>query len=193
MQENKHTTKAKLVSAIKNFLKSICIIFSVFTVIWAFLHFFMGFGTWQGKSYKTFEERAKCGARYHEELPEEAEDARFRCGNFAVAAYSMEAFTLKGQAYEKFMDSVANMEIGPCDDELNFTGMKVSETMEYYDEYGNYIGFPAGDRYKKLIDDDIRDYTIIYYSAHRGSGSHVFTIATNSDTGRIVIFDSGSN
>ena len=69
MQENKHTIKAKLISANKNFLKSICIIFSVFTVIWAFLHFFMGFGTWQGKSYETYKEHVNCGLRYHEELP----------------------------------------------------------------------------------------------------------------------------
>ena len=193
MQENKHTIKAKLISANKNFLKSICIIFSVFTVIWAFLHFFMGFGTWQGKSYETYKEHVNCGLRYHEELPKEAEDFRYRCGNFGIAAYSMEAFTLKGQAYEEFMDTIAGMEIGPYGDELNFTGMKVSETMEYYDEYGDYIGFPAIDRYKKLIDDDIRDYTIMYYSAYSGAGSRYLSLVTNPDTGRIVIFDSGSN
>ena len=186
---------SKIISKIKDFTIISSIILFVLTGMWAYLHFCFELGVWQGKSYETFEKRACRSGHYQIELPEKAQDFRFRCCNFGIGAYSIEAFTLTDQAYDEFINSLAfvhtDKEIRY--DELDLTGMKVSETVDYYNEYDEYMGFPKGKRFKKVIDDDIRDYTIIYYSSYGNAGSETFGIATNPETGRIVIYYGGSN
>jgi hypothetical protein len=75
---------------------------------------------------------------------------------------------------------------------MDYTGMKVSETTDIHDDNGRYIGFPCS-QIKNVIDDDINDYTILYYYATYGSGNIVHAIAVNADTGRFVIYSHANN
>lgn len=180
---------------IKEKIITVARIFLFFLGFYLFLHYGGGLGQWQGKSFQSYSDRAYQTGRGFVlwELPEGAQDFRFICGNYGLGAYSIAAMTLAGQEYDKFISNVADIERNPeYDDELHFEGKKVSETVDYYDKYGHYIGFPTR-KFEYVIDDDILDYTILYYKAYRGAGSHICTIATQPDTGRIVIHNSGSN
>lgn len=58
--------------------------------------------------------------------------------------------------------------------------------------YGVYTGFPKK-KFSHVIDDSIDNYRIIYYNSYKGSGSKIFTIVTNPNTGRIIIYAGGNN
>lgn len=58
--------------------------------------------------------------------------------------------------------------------------------------YGIYRGLPVK-KFKYVTEDDIREYTILYYESYQGAGSKTYAIMGNSKTGRIVYWFSGSN
>ena len=159
-----------------------------------FIHYGASLGTFRGKSFEKCKKRVQ-GRFYFYDLPSGAEDFRFICHNYGLGANSTEAFTLHGTEYDEFVEDVKKEKKGSVTgyhEELDFTGMKVSETASYYDSYGNYIGFPASS-IKYVIDDDINDYVILYYDAYEGAGARKNAIVTNPSTGRIVIYSYGSN
>ena len=154
----------------------------------------MNLGTFRGTSHEGFEKHAM-GRFYFFDLPDNAEDYRFICHNYGLGANYAEAFTLNAADFQDFVEEVNKKDPGSVvgyHDELDYAGMKVSETAGYYDNYGKYIGFPA-DWIEYVIDDDINDYTILYYDAYQGAGSHKNAILANAETGRIVIWGYGSN
>ena len=57
---------------------------------------------------------------------------------------------------------------------------------------GIYRGLPVK-KFKYVTEDDIREYTILYYESYQGAGSKTYAIMGNSKTGRIVYWFSGSN
>lgn len=175
-------------------VKIIILIFCCFTALLLFAHYEMNLGTFRGSSFEESKKRER-GNFYSYELPDNTDDFRFICHNYGLGANSAEAFTLHDTEYDVFVEEVKKKEPGSVvgyHDDLDFAGMKVSETADYYDTYGDYIGFPA-DKIEYVIDDDINDYTILYYDAYEGSGSEINAIATNPETGRIVIYSYGSN
>jgi hypothetical protein len=154
----------------------------------------MNLGTFRGKSYEDFKKIVR-GRLYFYELPDDVEDYRFICHNYGLGADFAEAFTLHDTEYDEFVEEVKKKEPGSVvgyHDKIDFTGMKVSETIGYYDTYGTSIGFPVS-RIEYVIDDDINNYTILYYKAYKGAGASINAIATNTMTGRIVIYSYGSN
>ncbi len=166
-------------------------------VSWIFLHWILGLGIWKGKSYEAYLNRTS-GKYFYFDLPEGTEDFRFRSENFGLAGRSTMALTLHGKEYDDFINDISqkyhNGSISGYlyNRELDYTGMKVSETINNYDDNGSYIGFPT-EQIKYVIDDDIMDYTIIYYDYYDGAGASTKTIVTNSKTGRIVFYSFGSN
>ncbi|WP_295155406.1 hypothetical protein [uncultured Ruminococcus sp.] len=154
-----------------------------------YVHYGRSFGTFRGTSYKEFVKRARARS-YSDGIPDGAEDFRFICHNYAVGGSSWEAFTLHGAAYDEFVEEVNNKTPGKVvgyHEDLDFTGMKVSETADMHDDSGEYIGFPV-DSLKYVIDDDINDYTILYYDSYEGAGASTSAIAAYPETGRIVIY-----
>lgn len=167
-------------------------------VLWLLIHVVMGIGVWKGKTYEAYLKRTSA-TKFHFDLPEEAEDFKFRSENWGLAAKSVMAFTLHGQEYDEFIEDISEKYhdgkiVGYLDDkrELNYEGMKVSETIDNYDRYDNYIGFPTNG-FKYVIDDNIMDYTIIYYDYYFGTDHITDTIVTNPETGRIVFYSFGHN
>ena len=106
-------------------------------------------------------------------------------------AYNSAAFTLSDNEYEKYIQTL-NLKVKDEYDEYNFTGKKVKDTEECYDRYGIYRGLPVK-KFKYVTEDDIREYTILYYESYQGAGSKTYAIMGNSKTGRIVYWFSGSN
>ncbi len=106
----------------------------------------------------------------------------------------MVGFTLDEQEYEEFLSSISEIEKGEVyrnlDKPLDFTGLKVSETTNFYDIDGDYIGFPT-ESIKYVLDDDINDYTILFYDTYTASDSGIEAIVTNPNTRRVVIYDYG--
>ncbi len=175
-------------------VKILILIVGCFTVFILFSHFVMNLGSFRGTSFKESKKRVQ-GRFYLFELPEDAEDYRFICHNYGLGGDYAEAFTLYGTEYDEFVDEVKMKESGSVvgyHEELDYTGLNVSETIDYYDDNGNYIGFPSS-RIKYVIDDDINNYTILYYDAYDGAGASKKAIITNTGTGRIVIYGYGSN
>ena len=155
---------------------------------WFALHFGGELGTWKGTSYESYLKRAYA-ACFWGELPDTAGDFKFYCENYGIFAYSMASFSLNGSEYDDFVASFAEMHM---DDELDFVGKNVSETLDYYDSYGHYIGFPKS-QFEKVIDDKIEDYTIIYYDSDRSTKIRIYAVVANVETGKIVIYTGGSN
>lgn len=187
---------------VKNLLIACSIIFGIILVFWLFFHVFMGFGTFKGKTYKSYIKRSQAKF-YHNSIPQDAEDFRFESHNYGLVAFSAVGFTLHGQEYDDFVNGITQnmhgkvvgyLEMGK---ELDYTGLKVSETVNNYDRYQNYIGFPTKAHddviFDYVTDDNIMDYTILYYDFYEGAGERLNTIATNPATGRIIIYDYGSN
>ncbi len=147
----------------------------------------LGIGTWKGSDFEVYRRRAHSGSTYYlTELPQGAKDFRFKCTNMGMGAHSYAAFTLEGDAYEDFISSVLNEENSSEPDGSDFVGKKVSDTFDSYDDNGQYIGFPEHIS-DYVIDDDIKDYTIISFSSYNGAGSSLTALAANPYTGRVVI------
>lgn len=177
----------------KKIAKALVIVLIVILALGCFIHFVLGIGSWHGKSFEDYRARAYKGGSYSlTELPSGAQDFKFQCQRYGIAAYSYAAFTLNGEDYEDFLSMVSSLGKTSNLDGLDFAGKKVYETMDSYDNYGTYIGFPKK-KCDYVIDDDIKDYTVLYYDSYHGAGSHINAIVTNPDTGRVVIINGGSN
>ena len=176
--------------------KSAKIIIIILCVIFAFFCFFrfgLGLGSWRGNSFEDYRDKAYTGGTYSlSQLPKGAQDFRFQCKRYGLGAYSFAAFTLGKDDYDDFVTAVSEMKKPSDLDGLGFTGKKVSETMDVYDNYGSYIGFPKGNC-DYIIDDDIKEYTILYYDSYHGAGSKINAIAVNPATGRVVVVNGGTN
>lgn len=148
------------------------------------------FGMWSGTSVDTYIEKAYRG-QFCDELPNDSKDFCFYCFNSGFGAYSMAAFTLDGKDYDDYIDGIPG-KYSKANDEYGCTGKRVSETYGFQDNYGVYTGFPKK-KFSHVIDDSIDNYRIIYYDSYKGSGSEIFTIVTNPNTGRIIIYAGGNN
>ena len=155
----------------------------------------LGIGTWQGSDFKTYRRRARCPSGYYlTELPEGAQDFRFKAYNVGVGAYSCAGFTLTGDDYTDYVDSLSDLPVPDyCSAGCECVGRTVAETADYYDNNGRYAGFRCLDIIDYVIDDDIDDYTVIYLESYDGSNSHLSEVAANPETGRIVVVTGGSN
>ena len=147
-------------------------------------------GMWSGTSFDTYKEKAYRG-QFCDELPDDSKDFCFYCFNSGFGAYSMAAFTLDGKDYDDYIDGIPG-KYSKANDEYGCIGKRVSETYGFQDNYGVYTGFPQN-KFSHVIDDSIDNYIIIYYDSYKGSGSEIFTIVTNPNTGRIIIYAGGSN
>ena len=155
------------------------------------LHYGMGLGFWKGKNYDEYLNRTVQAVNMLQEFPKEAHDFRFRCNSLGMGATSVVAFTLSGEDYENFISTFQG-KYNAQEDPNGFVGKRVSETMDAHNEYGEYVGFPKSS-FKYVIDDEIGDYTIVYYSEYRGAGARIKAIAYRQDTGRVVLYSHGNN
>ena len=164
----------------------ICVIVGILFVF----RYVADLGMWSGTSFDTYKEKAYRG-QFCDELPNDSKDFRFYCFNCGLGAYSMAAFTLDGKDYDDYIDGIPG-KYSKANDEYGCTGKRVFETYGFQDNYGVYTGFPQT-KFSHVIDDSIDNYIIIYYDSYKGSGSEIFTIVTNPNTGRIIIYAGGSN
>ena len=164
----------------------ICVIVGILFVF----RYVADLGMWSGTSFDTYKEKAYRG-QFCDELPNDSKDFRFYCFNCGLGAYSMAAFTLDGKDYDDYIDGIPE-KYSKANDEYGCTGKRVFETYGFQDNYGVYTGFPQT-KFSHVIDDSIDNYIIIYYDSYKGSGSEIFTIVTNPNTGRIIIYAGGSN
>ena len=141
-------------------------------VLWMIIHFGIGFGTFKGKSYEDYKNKAHSNLLYKTGMPDDARDFRFRCQYYGLGSTDAVSFTLQGESYDNFTHSVSEPDSGSvcsCD----------------------YDRLSSGVRY--VIDDDIRDYTLLYYYSNADCKSIIRLIAANPDTGRIVIYEHFNN
>ncbi|MBR3104327.1 MAG: hypothetical protein IKH46_10960 [Lachnospiraceae bacterium] len=170
----------------------VLIVFAVMIIgAYSLLHYGMGLGFWKGKSFDTYQKRTVQAVNMLQALPENAQDFRFRCNSLGMGATSVVAFTLSGEDYENFISTFQG-KYNAQEDPNGFVGKRVSETLDAHNEYGEYVGFPKSS-FKQVIDDEIGDYTIVYYSEYRGAGARIKAIAYRQDTGRVVLYSHGNN
>ena len=151
------------------------------------LRYTFGIGTWRGKFFETYSKKAYQGyKRFITDLPSDAEDFRFQYCCYGVGAYSYAGFTLKKPQYDIFINSLSDTS------NKDFVGKKVSETLNYYNDYGYYIGFPKR-QCRYVTHDNIMNYTIVYYDSFGVAESYKDTVITNPNTGRIVLIHFGSD
>ena len=181
-KKNKGTNK-------KLFLFLFCLI----ALFFVFFRYVGELGTWKGENFETYLDRAYTGGSFSVgELPEGAKDFKFQCYNYGLAAFSYAGFTLARKDYDDFLAYVeAQRESLNCDPK-EFIGKKVSETIDYYDGQGNYRGLPRK-KCDYVIEENLADYTILFYDSYSGAGSHINAVVTKPDTGRIVVICGGSN
>lgn len=174
-------------------LKIYLLVLCLFILSFLFFRYVLEFGSWKGTSFEKYRDKAYTRGSFSlTELPKGAQDFRWQCYNFGLAAYSYAGFTLSGIDYDDFTLLASNTEGSTEEDKERFIGKKVSDTLDYYDDYGAYIGFPQR-KCTYVIDDSIEDYTILYYDSYHGAGSHTYAVIVNPDTGRFVVINSGSN
>ena len=173
--------------------RTVLLILCPVILIFIFFRFVLELGSWKGTSFDKYRDKAYTGGTFAlTELPKGAQDFRWQCYNFGMAAYSCAGFTLTGQDYEDYVLCASNTEGSSEDDKERFVGKKVFETLAYYDDYGDYIGFPKRSC-KYIVDDNIEDYTILYYASYNGAGSRVNAVVVNPDTGRFAVICGASN
>ena len=175
----------------KAYIKSLIIIAVLGIGSHCLLHYGMGLGFWKGKSIDVYINRTVQAVNMIHELPEGAQDFRFQCNSLGLGATSVVSFTLSDEDFDRFI-SVYNVEYNEQEDPNSFVGKTVSETFDYHNDYGEYVGFPKIS-FKYVIDDNIEDYTIMYYSEYRGAGMRIKAIAYSTDTGRVVVYSHGNN
>ena len=178
---------------VKKTTKIIIIVLCAVTAFWLFLRYGLKLGSWRGNQFEAYRDKAYTGGSYSlNELPEGAEDFRFQCYRYGLGAYSFAGFTLSKENYADYIAALSDMKKPSDLDGLGFTEKKVAETMNVYDDYGSYIGFPKSNC-DYVTDDRIEDYTILYYDSYHGAGSQINAIVVNPDTGRIVIVNGATN
>ncbi len=173
----------------KNWQKRLIILAGICAAIWMIGRLGVKIGSFRGNSFEKY--RNLTNHTLLTELPEKATDFKFQCANLVLGAYNSAAFTLSDNEYEKYIQTL-NLRGKDEYDEYNFTGKKVKDTEGCYDRYGTYRGLPVK-KFKYVTEDDIREYTILYYESYQGAGSKTYAIMGNSKTGRIVYWFSGSN
>ena len=184
----------KNLKIMKHRIFKIILIVVCLTGLFLFVHYAMNLGSFRGTSYEECRKRTP-GRLIFFKLPDVVEDYRFICHNYGFGADYAEAFTLHDSEYDGFVEEVKKKKSGLVvgyHEELDYTGLRVSETTGYHDDNGNFIGFPAS-RIEYVIDDDINNYTILYYDAYEGAGASKNAIVSNTVTGRIVIYSYRSN
>lgn len=175
----------------KAYIKALIIIAVLGIGSHCLLHYGMGLGFWKGKSIDEYLNRTVQAVNMIHELPEGAQDFRFQCNSLGLGATSVVSFTLSAEDFDRFI-SAYDAEYDEQEDLNCFVGKTVSETLDYYNDYGEYVGFPKTS-FKYVIDDNIEDYTIMYYSEYRGAGMRIEAIAYSTDTGRVVVYSHGNN
>ena len=166
----------------------------LFIVLILFLHYAFELGSWQGTSYEKYMDRAWKGDSFIE-LPADVQDFRFHCTNYGVAAYSEMAFTLTDVEYNNYLMSLERLKTkdkGMFYDPYGLVGKTVPETFDFYDERGNFVGLSQAS-VKKIIKNDIEDYTIVYYEYYLGAGGYTYAIASKPDSNSMFVYVYGSN
>ena len=160
--------------------------------IFIFFHYAIGIGIWKGHTPKIYE-RAIVHSNGYISLPSNPEDLRVYGENWVRGAYSAAAFSLHGNDYDEFITAIDKKYKLHLDEaprfENDFTGKSVAELIEYYNDEEKYLGLEPNTRHiKYVLDDDIKQYTVLYYD-FMDTETHL--IATNPKTGRYVICNGG--
>lgn len=150
-----------------------CIVLGLVLVVAGFCFLFI-----KGSRGNDFARYQNYGGTYRlEELPEGAQDFRYSNLRYSVGAQCCAAFTLNGDDYDNYVNSLNDVEMSPYGTGHDKVGKRVSE-----------VGFPDYYTMGYVIDDDIDDYLIIYYDH-----ANVFcAVLANPDTGRIVVVSAAS-
>lgn len=154
--------------------------------------FWIKLGSKQYDSYEKFKKYAYL--RFTVDIPAGASDQKFFTNNLGIGGYSLYAFTLDKEEYDKFIDYMVeeyDLESNPDDekvrrDDAQFYLKKFSEVLQDNDSYEE--SFPTKLKYKKVIDDDINTYDVILFYPQY-SGSYSYGLFANPATGRIVVMN----
>ena len=149
------------------------------------------------REYRSYEEfRRNAYLRLTVDIPEGATDQRFFSNNSGIGKYSLYAFTLDKEGYDKFIRSMVvkyNLECSPEDDNAKYGYaqyyMKKPGDVQYPGSEGD--SFPLNLKYDKVIDDNIRSYSIILFNPMY-SGTSSSALVANPVTGRIVVMNKGN-
>ena len=160
-----------------------------FAGIFLFFHYGLKIGSWHGTSFEKYEKYAYRG-KFVGALPDDATDFRFNCFRAGLGGRSAAAFTLEGDSFNEFVNSIHDKYTAPADDHM-LTGKMVHDAKKIADTYGKAY-FPS-QKFDDIIDDNIDNYTVYYFDCYRGAGSETFMICANRSTGRIVIYADASN
>lgn len=151
-------------------------------------------GSRQYDSYEKFRENAYL--RFSVDIPAGASDQRFFTNNIGIGKYSLYAFTLDKEEYDKLISSLVakyDLECDPEDDNAKYGSarfyMKKVSEVQNPDSYGD--SFPINLKFDKVIDDDINSYDVIYFYPMY-TGSSTCGLVANPDTGRIVVMNKGN-
>ena len=150
-----------------------CIVLSLVVFVAGIYFLFIRFRC--GRSFEGYQD---FGGTYRlEELPEGAQDFRYSTLMFGFGAQSCAAFTLCGDDFNNYVNSLNDVEMSSYGTGQDKVGKRVSE-----------VGFMHLYTMGYVIDDDIDDYLIIYYD-------HAYefcAVRANPDTGRIVVVSAAS-
>ena len=146
-------------------------------------------GSWEFDSYEKFRKTAY--VRFSVDIPEGAADQKFFCNNSGVRRYSLYAFTLDKDGYDKLIRSMVEKYHVESNPESAYAQYYLKKAGEVYNPNSVADSFPINLRYDKVINDDISSYTIILYSPMH-SGSSCSAMVANPVTGRIVVMNRGN-
>ena len=151
-------------------------------------------GSRQYDSYEKFREEAYL--KLTVDIPAGASDQRFFTNNLGLGTYSLYAFTLDKEEYDKFISSLVakyDLKSNPEDDNARneFAQFYLKKAGEVLDSDSYADSFPTNLRYEKVIDDDINSYDVILFYPQY-SGSFTYGLFANPVTGRIVVMNKGS-
>lgn len=150
-----------------------------------------------GSQYDSFEKfRKDAYLKLIVDIPAGASDQKFYSGNLGVAEYSLYAFTLDKDEYNRFINSMAmkydlesNSEYDKGRNAYAEFYMKKVSDIQYSNSYGD--SFPTDLKYEKVINDYISYYDVILFYPQY-SGSFTYGVFANPNTGRIVVMNKGS-
>ena len=179
----------------KKIIKTAIILVLLPVVLYFTGRYWFKLGGWQYDTYEEFNEKSYNGFKL--DIPEGATDQKFFYRNAGFGRYSVYAFTLEKDSYDRFIGTLVEkykLEGDPSSELNNKYGypawymMKVKDATDLEYELDE---FPVNLHFENVIDDDIRDYDIIVYSP-MGTGTSGRAITANPDTGRIVVYSQGN-
>lgn len=179
----------------KKIIKTAIILVLLPVVLYFTGRYWFKLGDWQYDTYEEFNEKSYNG--FELDIPEGATDQKFFYRNAGLGKYSVYAFTLEKDSYDRFIGTLVEkykLEGDPSSELNNKYGypawymMKVKDATDLEYELDE---FPVNLHFENVIDDDIRDYDIIVYSP-MGTGTSGRAITANPDTGRIVVYSQGN-